>query len=107
MFAWKNALTKIGLALTIAILGTAEASAQQVVKIAEVASVGGFTLSNDKTTVWANLNTAGRITSGLVQVERVFKRGTSANQTLTMNGSLTASETSAVWNSIYAAQPWA
>lgn len=108
MFAWKKNLAGLGLAITLAVFGAAsEARAQTVVKIIEVESEGGFTISNDKTTVWANLNAAGRITSGLIQVERKFKRGVTTPTSVFMTGSLRAAETSTLWNAIYAARPWA
>jgi hypothetical protein len=107
MFAWKKTLAQVGLAVAVAVAGFAAEARAALVRIAEVESVGGYTIYNDKTTVWANVNAVGRITQGLVQVERRYRRGPNGPQSLFMTGSLGAGETLNLWQAIYAARPWA
>ena len=85
--------------------GAAPAQAQQLVKFAEVESQGGFVAWSDKVTMLAQLNAAGRITGGRVQVERVVRRGATPG-TLVMTGKMGAAETHSLWTAIYAAKPW-
>jgi len=91
------------LSATVLVLSSAvEAAAQQLVRVAEVSTVGGFTVYDQKTTVWASLGTTGRIRAGYVLLERDYR----GNGKLNMTGSLTAQETYDFWVACYNAAPW-
>jgi hypothetical protein len=80
----------------------APARAQSLVQFADIASQGGYVMSSDKATFYAEENAIGRVTRGWIVVERDFRSGGS----IVMHGAMTRSETIALWNSIYNAAPW-
>ncbi len=90
------------LALILATFAASEAQAQ-IVRVADVQSVGGFVAHSDKTTIWADV-TNGRLTRGYIQVERRGRGG--SGTPIYMTGSLGAAETYGLWVAVYNAQPW-
>jgi hypothetical protein len=102
-----NTLTKMLAAATIALggIGAAaeKAEAQQLLRIADVASVGGFVIHSDAATIWAEMS-GSRVVRGRIRVERTFRGG--AQPSLVMTGQLDATETLLLWNSLYRAAPW-
>src|SRR5438105_3565276 len=96
----KRSLLGIALGVIGLVATAAEVQAQQLVRVAEVESVGGYTTHNDKATFWADMR-LGRVRGGLIQVERDTHHGT-----FVMTGRIDAAETLAIWNGLAAARPW-
>lgn len=92
----------LGFFLALALATAAPAArAQQLTRVAEVESTGGYTRFNDRATIWAETR-AGRVRRGLILVERTFRGGA---QPLVMTGTLGAAETHDLWTRVAAALP--